>query len=94
MEKASFVYLDGFDAFLHHEAAEGFFQYLKAQAPGCQIILTTHNTHLMTNRLTRPDCVCILAGDGKLMPLNRMAAKELREGHNLEKLYLSGEFGV
>ena len=94
MEKASFVYLDGFDAFLHHEAAEGFFQYLKAQAPGCQIILTTHNTHLMTNRLTRPDCVCILTGDGKLMPLNKMAARELREGHNLEKLYLSGEFGV
>lgn len=92
MQKSAFLYLDGFDAFLHYDAAEKCFQYLKEQNPGCQIVLTTHNTHLMTNRLTRPDCVCILTGDGRLQPLNKMASKELREGHNLEKLYLSGEF--
>ena len=92
LQKAAFVYLDGFDAFLYYETAERFFQYLKEQNPRCQIILTTHNTHLMTNRLTRPDCVCILTGDGNLLPLNKMASKELREGRNLEKLYLGGEF--
>ena len=40
----------------------------------------------------RPDCLFILSGDGRLTPLNEATARELREGHNLEKMYISGEF--
>lgn len=94
MDGASLVWLDDFDAFLHYETSEKLFLYLKENYPECQIIFTTHNTHLMTNRLTRPDCVGILTRDKKLMPLNKAGSRELREGHNLEKLYMSGEFEV
>ena len=72
--------------------SERFLKYLKTEFPDCQIILTTHNTNLMTNRLMRPDCLFILSRDGVLTPLNKATSRELREGHNLEKLYMSGEF--
>lgn len=88
----SFLYLDEFDAFFHFEMSERFLRYLKETFPRCQIILTTHNTNLMTNRLMRPDCIFILTQAGQLTPLNQATPRELREGHNLEKLYMSGEF--
>lgn len=56
-----------------------------------QVILTSHNTNLLTNRIMRPDCYFILTKD-KLTSLANAASRELREGHNLEKLYMSGEF--
>ena len=46
----------------------------------------------MTNRLLRPDCLFIISQDGRLTSLNNATERELREGHNLEKLYISGEF--
>lgn len=57
----------------------------------CQKILTSHNTNLLTNRIMRPDCYFILTKD-KLTSLANATKRELREGHNLEKLYMSGEF--
>lgn len=92
METFSFLCLDEFDAFFHFEMSERFLRYLKETFPYCQIILTTHNTNLMTNRLMRPDCIFILTQAGQLTPLNQATPRELREGHNLEKLYMSGEF--
>ena len=56
-----------------------------------QIILTSHNTNLLTNRIMRPDCYFILTKD-KLTSIVNATDRELREGHNLEKLYMSGEF--
>jgi len=46
----------------------------------------------MSNRLFRPDCLFILSRNGKLTSLNNATKRELREGHNLEKMYISGEF--
>ncbi len=89
---ASFMYLDEFDAFYHYEMAENLVEFLKEKYPNCQIIMTTHNTNLMTNRLMRPDCLFILSREGRLTPLCRATRRELREGHNLEKMYISGEF--
>lgn len=54
--------------------------------------MTTHNTNLMTNRFMRPDCLFILSGSGSLTALSNATVRELREGHNLEKMYISGEF--
>lgn len=88
----SFIYLDEFDAFFHYEMSELFFRYLKKTFPKCQIVLTTHNTNLMTNKLMRPDCFFILSTSGKLTALCNATPRELREGHNLEKMYISGEF--
>ena len=92
MKNLSFFYLDEFDAYFHYEMAEKFLKYVKENFPQCQVVLTTHNTNLMTNRLMRPDSVFILSREGCLTALNKATTRELREGHNLEKLYMSGEF--
>lgn len=89
---ASFMYFDEFDAFYHYEMAENVIRFFKKKYPACQIILTTHNTNLMTNRLMRPDCLQILSRKGELTALCNATQRELREGHNLEKMYISGEF--
>ncbi len=89
---ASLIYLDEFDAFYHYEMAEKVIQFFKKQYPKCQIIMTSHNTNLMTNRIMRPDCLFILSRKGTLTALCNATQRELREGHNLEKMYISGEF--
>lgn len=88
----SLMYLDEFDAFYHFEMAENLFKYFKMKYPLSQIIFTSHNTNLISNRLLRPDCIFILSRTGKLTSLNNATQRELREGHNLEKMYISGEF--
>lgn len=91
MKDASFVFVDEFDAFYHFELAYEVCKRLFAQS--CQVILTTHNTSLMTNNLLRPDCYYLI--DGKnVKPLNKCTLKELRMGHNLEKLYRGNEFEI
>lgn len=72
--------------------ADKLVQYLKTRYTDCQVVLTTHNTNLMTNHLMRPDCLFILSRDGRLTALCDATERELREGHNLEKLYIGGEF--
>ncbi len=91
-EEPSFLYLDEFDAFYHYEMSEKVIRFLKGKFPQSQVIVTTHNTNLMTNRLMRPDCLFILSGGGALTALCNATCRELREGHNLEKMYISGEF--
>ena len=91
-KEITFMYLDEFDAFYHYEMSENMIAFFKAKYPDSQIIMTTHNTNLMTNRIMRPDCLLILSTFGTLTPLCDATGRELREGHNLEKLYISGEF--
>ena len=88
----SFLYVDEFDAFYHYEMAENVLQFFKKKYPECQMIITSHNTNLMTNRLMRPDCAFILFREGTLTSHRHATKRELREGHNLEKMYISGEF--
>lgn len=88
-KQASFVFIDEFDAFYHHSVAEDIFKYL--QSMKIQSIVTTHNTGLLSNRLTRPDC-CFGMHSGKLISFADSTDREIREGNNLEKLYKAGEF--
>lgn len=88
----SFLYLDEFDAFYHYEMSEKVINFFKKKYPECQVVMTSHNTNLMTNRLMRPDCLFILSRTGTLTALCNATERELREGHNLEKMYISGEF--
>lgn len=46
------------------------------------MILTTHNTDLMNNRIMRPDCLFILSQKGNLTALCDATQRELREGHH------------
>ena len=84
------MFIDEFDAYYHYELSETIVSLLEKMI-GTQVVLTSHNTNLLTNRIMRPDCFFILTRD-KLTSLVNATNRELREGHNLEKLYISGEF--
>ncbi len=86
----SFICIDEFDAFYHFELS--YFIIEKLKAANCQVLLTTHNTSLFTNDLLRPDCYYICSKD-KIVNAHNATLKELRFGHNLEKLYRGGTFG-
>ena len=86
----SFLFIDEFDAYYHVELAETIVKMLEEQDK-FQTILTSHNTNLLTNRIMRPDCYFILTSD-RMVSFANATKRELREGHNLEKLYISGEF--
>lgn len=89
-QEASLVFIDEFDAFYHFELSESIVDILE-RMKNTQVILTSHNTNLLTNHIMRPDCYFILTKD-KITSLANATSRELREGHNLEKLYMSGEF--
>jgi hypothetical protein len=58
-----------------------------------QAVFTTHNSYLASNAVLRPDCYFVLA-NGKLTSFVDSTDRELREGHNLEKMLRNGEFDV
>lgn len=91
MGNASFVFIDEFDAFYHFKLA---FEVCKQLFNlNCQVYTSSHNTYLMTNDLLRPDCNFILQNN-KIKPLHACTEKELRFGHNIEKIYKAGAFHV
>ena len=89
--KVSFLFIDEFDAFYHHDLSILIVEKLKET--GVQFILTTHNTSVMTNDLLRPDCYFTMTKT-KIKSFSNSTHKELREAHNLEKMYISGSFDV
>lgn len=91
LNSASFVFIDEFDAFYHYKLA---FEVCKQLFNlNCQVFTSSHNTYLMTNDLLRPDCNFILQNN-IIKPLQACTDKELRFGHNMEKLFRGGAFEV
>lgn len=90
MEKASFVYMDEFDAFYHFELSENIVKEVK-KLDGPQVIFTTHNTDLLSNDILRPDCYFWM-DEGKITNLSMLTEKELRKAHNLQKMFKAGAF--
>ena len=88
-DNISFLFIDEFDAFLHYESSAYVIETLKKYDFQC--IITTHNTYLMQNKLIRPDC-CYLIKNNKVKCLPDCTDKEIREAHNLEKMYVNGVF--
>jgi hypothetical protein len=88
--KPSFIFIDEFDAFYHQRLSEFAVNELKKNS--CQVVLTTHNTGIMTNDLLRPDCYFLMYKD-RVDSLASLTDKELRYGHNIEKMYRAGAFG-
>ena len=89
--EVSFVFIDEFDAFYHHELSRLVITKLKEC--GIQFVVTTHNTSIMSNDLMRPDCYYLM-NRHKILPLSKCTEKELREAHNIEKIYKAGAFYV
>jgi len=86
---ASLVCIDEFDAFYNYTISAEIIRLLM-EVP-CQVIITTHNTTLMTNELLRPDCYFVMSQNG-IAPFPHLTEKELRQAHNLEKMYKAGVF--
>ena len=91
MTNASFVFIDEFDAFYHFRLSYEVCKTLFALP--CQAFTSSHNTYLMTNDLLRPDCNFILQ-DNKIKPLSDCTQKELRFGHNIEKMFRGNAFEI
>lgn len=91
MDAASFVFIDEFDAFYHFKLAYEVCKRLFNL--DCQVFLSSHNTYLMTNDLLRPDCNFIL-NKNEIKPLCDCTDKELRFGHNIEKLFRGDTFSI
>ena len=89
--EVSFLLIDEFDAFYHHELSALIIK--KLIDAGVQCILTSHNISIITNDLLRPDCY-FLMNKKKASSLANCTQKELREAHNIEKMYKAGTFNV
>lgn len=87
---ASLLFVDEFDAFYHHDLAEEVLRFFKEDERH-QVICASHNTDLFSNKIMRPDSLFILSRNG-ITSAADATKRELREGHNLEKLYKAGEF--
>lgn len=90
-KKVSFLIVDEFDAFYHHDLSALIVEELKKS--GIQFLLTSHNTSIITNDLLRPDCY-FLMNKQAIRSLAKCTRKELREAHNIEKMYKAGSFNV
>lgn len=90
-QKITFLLIDEFDAFFHFETSGMIVRALNGIS-SFQTVLTTHNTNLMDNSLTRPDCCFIISSSGELVPICKATDRVLREGHNLAKMYVKGKF--
>ena len=88
-KRPSFVCIDNFDAFFSFELS----YFIVNQLKDCntQALLTTYNTYNFSNDLLRPNCY-FLCSKNKIVDANNATDKELRRGHNLEKLYRGGAF--
>lgn len=86
----TFLFIDEFDAFYHHHLSIMIIKLLRDIKS--QVIITTHNTSVMTNELLRPDCYFFIDKNG-IHSLSSSTPKELREAHNIEKMYRAGAFG-
>lgn len=85
----TFIFIDEFDAFYHHDLSAALIRRLRKISS--QIILTTHNTNIMSNDLLRPDCNFIM--DTKnIHSLPNCTDKDIRSAHNIEKMYRAGAF--
>ncbi len=85
-----FLYMDEFDIYYHHEMALNMLKFVAGKT-NFQTIFTTHNTSLIGNDVLRPDCYMIIDEDG-IRSFPDSTGREIRRGHNIEKLYRNGEF--
>ena len=56
-----------------------------------QSMVTTHTVTLLHTECTRPDCAFVIE-NGNINNLSNLTGRELREAHNIEKLYRANEF--
>lgn len=88
-EEFSFIFIDEFDAFYHTDLSIAVIRKLMEE--NIQVVLTSHNTDVISNELLRPDCFFILENN-TIQSFCNLTDKSLREAHNLQKMYRAGAF--
>ena len=86
----TFLVIDEFDAYYHHELSEKILSIIQS-FENMQSMVTTHTVSLLHTECTRPDCAFMI-GEGYIKNLCNLTDRELREAHNIEKLYRANEF--
>ncbi|MCQ2069904.1 MAG: AAA family ATPase [archaeon] len=86
------MFFDDFDDMFHYRPAEKAIRSIITGSER-QCIFVTHNTGLVSNDFLRPDC-CFILSDRKLRSLASLTDKDIRKGHNLEKMLREGEFST
>lgn len=89
-DKLTFLVIDEFDAYYHHELSEKILSIIQS-FDNMQSMVTTHNVTLLHTDCTRPDCAYAIE-NGSINNLCSLTKRELREAHNIEKLYRANEF--
>lgn len=84
------IFFDDFDDMFHYATARNTIRTI-ISSNRSQCIFVTHNSGLITNDFLRPDC-CFILEDGKLSSLASRTEKDIRKGHNLEKMLRDGVF--
>ena len=90
MNRASFVYIDEYDAFYHFELSQALVDIIKGLTK-TQVFLSTHNTDLISNEILRPDAYFLIQNN-KIRSFDQLSMKELRRAHNIQKMYKAGAF--
>lgn len=89
-DKLTFLVIDEFDAYYHYETSAKILEIIQS-FNNLQSVVSTHSVTLMNTKMTRPDCSFILSDNG-IKNICNCTDKELREAHNLEKMYRDGKF--
>ena len=89
-KEVSLLFIDDLGANYDYELGKKVVLFMKRQKD-IQFICASNNTGLVSNELLRPDCYFVL-NNGELRSFADCTNRELREGHNLEKMLRSGEF--
>ena len=90
LSKVSLVYIDEYDAFYHFELSKRLIGLLKT-LPQTQVIVTSHNTDLLSNDLLRPDCYYQIS-ENHIKTFSQLTDKDIRKAHNIQKMYKAGSF--
>ncbi|MCQ2085476.1 MAG: AAA family ATPase [archaeon] len=90
IDKESLIYFDDFDDMYHYKLAENAIRRIISNNNAI-CVFVTHNTGLISNDFLRPDC-CFILENGTISSLASRTDKDLRRGHNLEKMLRDGEF--
>lgn len=88
----SFLFIDEFDAFYYYKLSRKVITALRGMTP-MQFVVTTHNPATISTSILRPDCYFIMDKSG-ILPLSARTERELREAHNLEKMFKAGAFSM
>lgn len=89
-KEVSLLFIDDFGVNYDYELGKKVVLFIKRQKD-IQFICASNDTGLVSNELLRPDCYFIL-NNSELRSFADSTNRELREGHNLEKMLRSGEF--